>query len=230
MERKIDVGVLGATGMVGQQFVVAARQPPVVPAHLGGASERSAGQRYGDAAPWRLPTPPPRDDRRPASSRHAAPGQRARAAVLGDGCLGRRRDRAGLRQGRPLRRQQRPQPPHVADVPLLVPEVNSDHLALIDAQRTAARLDRRASSPTRTARRSSSRWRSRRCASSACRSVAVTTLQALSGAGYPGVASLDAVGNVVPFIDGEEAEDRERAEEDPRRARRRTPSCRIPSC
>ena len=61
MRRRIDVGVLGATGMVGQQFVLQLARHPWFRLAWLGASERSAGQAYGDAAPWRLPVPPPRE-------------------------------------------------------------------------------------------------------------------------------------------------------------------------
>jgi aspartate-semialdehyde dehydrogenase len=91
------------------------------------------------------------------------------------------------------------------DVPLLIPEVNPDHAALIDVQR------RQRGWPGLIAT-------SANCSSTqlvlalkplqdafGLRQVAVTTLQAVSGAGYPGVASLDILGNVVPYIGGEEA-------------------------
>ena len=93
----------------------------------------------------------------------------------------------------------------VDTVPLLIPEVNADHLKLLDAQ-GAAQGWKGASSPTRTARRSCSRWRWRRSASSASNTTIVTTLQAISGAGYPGVPSWDILGNVIPHIGGGEEE------------------------
>ena len=92
-----------------------------------------------------------------------------------------------------------------ADVPLLIPEVNADHLALLDAQGARA-AGRAASSPTRTA----SSW----CYAMALaplrqfglKTSMITTLQAISGAGYPGVPSWDILGNVIPFIGGGEEE------------------------
>ena len=110
MERRIDVGVLGATGMVGQQFVVQLAGHPWFRLSWLGASERSAGQRYGDAAPWRLPTPAAARHRRPRRPDGRA-RQRARAGVLGDGCVGRGRNRAGVREGRPPGGQQLAQSP-----------------------------------------------------------------------------------------------------------------------
>ena len=102
-------------------------------------------------------------------------------------------------------------------VPLLIPEVNADHLGVLPEQRRA-KDGLAPSSPIPTAPRSCSRWRSRRCASSALTRVQVTTMQAVSGAGYPGVASLDILGNIVPYIGGGEEEKIEtRNAEDARR-------------
>ena len=106
-------------------------------------------------------------------------------------------------------------------VPLLIPEVNADHLALLPAQRRERG------------------WRGAIVTNPNCstvvlsmalaplrqfglRSVMVTTLQAVSGAGYPGVASLDILGNVVPAISGEEEKIESETAEDPRRAARAT--------
>ena len=96
-----------------------------------------------------------------------------------------------------------------ADVPLVVPEVNADHLALIEHQSWRTALSQRhpaaTSSPIPTA--APSAW----CSPSSplearfgIESLFVSTMQAVSGAGYPGVASLDILGNVVPFIKNEE--------------------------
>jgi aspartate-semialdehyde dehydrogenase len=203
MHRTIDVGVLGATGMVGQQFVVQLARHPWFRLVWLGASERSAGQRYADAAPWRLPdTVPPEvadlvvNPCEPGSAPELV-FSAMDASVAGD------IEQAFARAGHTVVSNSRN---HRLDddVPLLVPEVNADHLALLERQRT---------------RRG---WTGAIVTNPNCstvvlsmvlaplrqfglRNVVVTTLQALSGAGYPGVASLDAVGNVVPFIDGEEA-------------------------
>jgi len=89
------------------------------------------------------------------------------------------------------------------DVPLLVPEVNADHLRLLDVQRSA----RSWSGQIVTNPNCSTIMLSLALAplrAFGIRAVNVTTLQAVSGAGYPGVPSLDIVGNVIPFIGGEE--------------------------
>ena len=106
-------------------------------------------------------------------------------------------------------------------VPLLIPEVNADHLVAPRRAAPQPRAGRARSSPIRTARPSCSRWRWRRFAQFDIRTVLVTTMQAVSGAGYPGVPSLDILGNVIPFIGGGEEEKIEtRDAEDSRRRRR----------
>ena len=163
MDRRIDVGVLGATGMVGQQFVVQLANHPWFRLTWLGASERSAGQRYGDAAPWRLPTAPSREiaDLKVEVAQPARPSWCSRRWT--------RQSRA--RSSRPLRKPATwSSATHAtwmdADVPLLVPEINGDHLALVARQRDVRGWSG-LSSPTRTARPSSCRWPSRRCARSA---------------------------------------------------------------
>jgi aspartate-semialdehyde dehydrogenase len=200
---RIDVGVLGATGTVGQQFVRLLERHPWFDATWLAGSERSAGRPYRDAASWKLSTPMPEAAARRIVEQ-PTPGKGPKlvfsaldAAVAGD--LERAFAEAGhivVSNARNYRMD-----PHV---PLLVPEINADHLGILDAQRAAhgwsgaivtnpncstvflamALAPLRALGLTRTI---------------------VTTLQAVSGAGYPGVPSLDILGNVVPFIGGEEA-------------------------
>ena len=200
---RLRAGVLGATGAVGQRFVQLLAAHPWFELAALAASERSAGKPYAEAVSWRLEGPMPS-----AASelpvRPAEPGLECDlvfsaldAAVAGP--IEEAFARAGyavLSNSRNHRMDE--------DVPLLVPEVNADHAALIEVQKrrrgwtgfivtnpncstvtltlALAPLDRRFG----------------------LRSVAVTTLQAVSGAGYPGVPSLDILGNVIPFIAGEE--------------------------
>jgi aspartate-semialdehyde dehydrogenase len=203
MERTIDVGVLGATGMVGQQFVLQLANHPWFRLRWLGASERSAGQKYGEAAPWRLPTPPPREIA-DLVVHQAAPGNAPELVFSAmDASVAGEIEQAFARAGHLVVSNSRNHRMD-ADVPLLIPEVNGDHLALLEAQRR------------------SRGWNGGIITNPNCstvvlslalaplrvfglRSVFITTLQALSGAGYPGVASLDALGNVIPNIDGEEA-------------------------
>ena len=154
-------------------------------------------------APWRLATPIPGASRRP-HRRGVRAGPRTEGGVLRPRRVGGRRHRRRLRRRRPHRRQQRAQLPHgsaraAAD--------SRGQRRSPEAARRAARsrrAGRARSSPIRTARPSCSRWRWRRCAQFDIRAVVVSTMQAVSGAGYPGVPSLDILGNVVPFIGGEE--------------------------
>ena len=202
--QRIDVGVLGATGMVGQQFIAQLANHPWFRLTWVGASERSAGQAYRQAAPWRLPVSIPADvadlvvqEARPDAGN---PPELVFSAM--DASVAGEIEEAFAKAGHLVvsnARNHRMAP----DVPLLVPEINSDHLAIIDAQRAA----RGWSGALVTNPNCSTVILSMALAplrQFGLKSVVVTTLQALSGAGYPGVASLDAVGNVVPFIPGEE--------------------------
>ena len=92
-----------------------------------------------------------------------------------------------------------------ADVPLVIPEVNAAHLATARRAASQARVDRAASSRTRTARRPWPRWRSRRCTRrSASRRLFVSRCRPSPAPAIPGVPSLDILGNVIPFIGDEE--------------------------
>lgn len=198
----IEVGILGATGMVGQQFVrLLAGHPWFRPTWLA-ASERSEGRRYSEATTWRLPYALPGDvasrtveactpGRGPQlvfSALDAAAADSLEPAFAAAGHI-------VVSNARSFRMAD--------DVPLLIPEINPDHLSLIRAQRR-----------TRG-------WRGAIVTNPNCstvvlamalaplrpfgiRSVLTTTLQAVSGAGYPGVPSYDIVGNVIPGISGEE--------------------------
>ena len=198
----IDVGILGATGMVGQQFVrLLAAHPWFRPVWLA-ASERSEGRRYAEATTWRLgdllpetiaaqtveACTPGRGPQLIFSALDAAAADTIEPAFAAAGHV-------VVSNARSFRMQD--------DVPLLIPEINPDHLALIPRQRQARG------------------WRGAIVTNPNCstvvlamalaplrpfgiRSVLTTTLQAVSGAGYPGVASFDILGNVIPGIGGEE--------------------------
>ena len=199
----IDVGILGATGMVGQQFIaLLARHPRFRVAWLG-ASERSAGKKYRDAAAWRLSAPLP-DEIANLEVQAAVPAKAAPQLVFSglDSSVAGEIEGAFAHEGHTIVSNSRNYRME-ADVPLLIPEVNGDHLALL---RTQA---------------SSRGWKGRIVTNPNCSTVVlamalaplrqfglnkvtITTLQAISGAGYPGVPSWDILGNVIPFIDGEE--------------------------
>ena len=202
MRKRIEVGVLGATGMVGQQFVNQLAGHPWFELTWLAASERSEGKRYADAAPWRLETPIPEGiaDR---TVEPATPGVGPRLvfSALDAGVAG-ELERAFADAGHVVvsnARNHRMDP----TVPLLVPEVNAEHLALLRAQ---ARL-RGGKGAIVTNPNCSTVVLTMALAPLVpfgLRSCLVSTMQAVSGAGWPGVPSLDILGNVIPFISGEE--------------------------
>ena len=198
----IEVGVLGATGMVGQQFVSRLARHPWFRLTWLAASERSEGKPYRSVAPWKLSTPIPGEfGERVVEA--CVPGKGPKVVFSGlDASVAGDIERAFAAAGHIVvsnARNFRMDPL----VPLLIPEVNPDHLTLLDEQRreknwTGAIVTNpncstivlaMALAPLRQFN---------------IRSVIVSTMQAVSGAGYPGVPSLDILGNVVPFIGGEE--------------------------
>jgi len=198
----IEVGVLGATGVVGQQFVARlARHPWFRPSWLA-ASERSEGKPYGAIAAWRLSLPIP-DELAGKAVEACIPGRGPRvvfsaldASVAGD------IEQAFAAAGHFVvsnARNFRMDPL----VPLLVPEVNADHLALVsEQQRQKAWKGAIVTNPNCSTVVLAMALAPLRVFD--LKSALVSTMQAVSGAGYPGVPSLDILGNVVPFIGGEE--------------------------
>jgi aspartate-semialdehyde dehydrogenase len=203
----LDVGILGATGVVGQQFVRLLENHPWFRVTWLAASERSAGKRYDELA-WRLPSPlPPSVGALRVAPLDAIGDAPALVFSALDSSVAGEAEVAYASAGRLVVSNARN---HRMDplVPLLIPEVNPDHLALLDAQRRVRGGEwARGGIVTNP-----------NCATvvvamvlAALRQfrpsrVIVTTLQALSGAGYPGVPSLDAIGNVIPWIGGGEEE------------------------
>lgn len=202
MERKIRVGILGATGAVGQKFVELLDGHPWFEIGALVASERSAGKRYSDACNWMAETPLDRD-----VAQHEVLPLDAEldvdfvfsgldASVAGDA------ETRLAEAGFPVisnARNHRMRP----DVPLLIPEVNPEHAALIEQQSTFASGGYVVTNPNCSTVGLVCALKPLHDAFGVTR-VLVSTMQALSGAGYPGVPSLDAVGNVVPYIGGEE--------------------------
>ena len=199
MSRTYKVGILGATGMVGQRFMALLEGHPWFKVTELVASERSAGQTYGKAAPWVLDGDPPTwaadktvklptDDLDVDFVFSAIPAGKAGPiesdlAKRGIHVFTNARDH---RWG--------------ADVPLLLPEVNPDHLALVDRQKTDGKIVTNGNCSTIAMVMSLAPLHRE----FGVKRVSVTTYQALSGAGYPGVPSLAIHGNVVPYIGGEE--------------------------
>ncbi len=201
--KRIPVAVLGATGMVGQRFLALLADHPWFEVTVVAGSERSLNQRYGDAVVWRLPSaPPPAVLDLPVVAPDAAfdaplafsalPASVANTVEL----LLAERGHVVFSNASSHRMAE--------DVPLLVAEVNAGHLSLLKTQQ---------------AKRNWPGWlvTNGNCSTIeialalkplddafGLRRVQVTTLQAISGAGYPGVASYDMLDNVIPYIGQEE--------------------------
>jgi aspartate-semialdehyde dehydrogenase len=206
MERR-NVGILGATGMVGQRFIQLLADHPWFNITWLAASDRSAGKTYAEACKWKLDTPIPAriaemvlqpntpeacttelpriifaaldtDIARDLEPRFAAAG----CAVISNSSAFRM----------------------APDVPLVVPEVNADHLVVIEHQATRHTSGGYIVTNPNCSAIGLVLPLAPLQARFGIEKLFVTTMQAISGAGYPGVASLDILGNVVPFIKNEE--------------------------
>jgi aspartate-semialdehyde dehydrogenase len=200
--KKIEVGILGATGMVGQHFIRFLDGHPWFNVVWLGASERSAGKRFAEAAKWRLGGTAP-DAISALPVEEAKPGNAPQLVFSAmDASVATEIEQAFAGAGHVVVSNSRNHRMD-RDVPLLVPEINPDHLRLIPGQQRARG------------------WKGQIVTNPNCSTIVLTmglaplkqfgitkvvatTLQAISGAGYPGVASMDIVANVVPFIGGEE--------------------------
>jgi aspartate-semialdehyde dehydrogenase len=212
MQRKISVGILGATGIVGQRFIQMLEQHPWFEVGWLAASERSEGRSYAEAVHWRMKTAlPERVGKMMVSTASPNGAPKVIFAALDAGIAAELEPRfaeagcAVISNSSALRMK--------ADVPLVIPEVNPDHIKLIECQAwrrksggfavtnpncsaiglvlALAPLEQRFGLDT----------------------VMAVTMQAVSGAGYPGVASLDILGNVIPYI----AKEEEKMEEETRK-------------
>ncbi|HEV2177826.1 MAG TPA: aspartate-semialdehyde dehydrogenase [Terriglobia bacterium] len=201
--KKIEVGILGATGMVGQRFVSLLENHPWFELKWLGASGKSAGKSYAEACTWRLREPMPGktgelrvNECQPRNAPHLLFAS-LDSQVAGD--IEKDFARAGhvvISNSATYRME--------ADVPLVIPEVNPDHLALVRSQRQQRG------------------WNGCIVTNPNCTTVGLvmslaplekafgiervvmTSMQAVSGAGYPGVPTLDILGNVIPYIANEE--------------------------
>ncbi|MFZ0640467.1 MAG: aspartate-semialdehyde dehydrogenase [Candidatus Acidiferrales bacterium] len=198
---RIEVGILGATGAVGQQFASLLAAHPWFRATWLAASGRSVGKRYSELA-WRLPVACPSYIAEiPVETVKAGRGPKLIFSALDPSVAGEVEEEFAAAGHWVVSNARN----HRMDslVPLLVPEVNPGHLGLISQQQKS----RDWSGAIATNPNCSTVFLAMTLAALRPlrpRRVLVTTLQALSGAGYPGVSSLDATANIVPFIGGEE--------------------------
>lgn len=203
-QRNYKVGVLGATGMVGQRMLSILNDHPWFTVTALAASEQSAGKRYADAAAWQLDQPMPvwaRD----MIVQKAEPPLDCDFVLSGlDNAVAGDIESAFAAAGYPVisnAKNHRMEP----DVPLVIPEVNPGHLDVIKKQQ-ANRGWRKGFVVTNPNCSTVGLVCALKPLQDAfgVRKVLVTTMQAISGAGYPGVASLDILDNVIPLIRGEE--------------------------
>ncbi|MGD0733351.1 MAG: aspartate-semialdehyde dehydrogenase [Terracidiphilus sp.] len=202
-QTKYPIGILGATGMVGQRFIQLLEHHPWFEITWLAASDRSSGKLYGEAAKWRLDTPlPERIAKMTVAAADPEGAPKIIFAALDAGIARELEPRfaaagcAVVSNSSAYRM--------AASVPLVIPEINANHLHLIEEQ---------------PSRRESGGYMvtNPNCSTIGLvmalkpieerfgiEQIFVTTMQAVSGAGYPGVPSMDILGNVVPYIGSEE--------------------------
>jgi aspartate-semialdehyde dehydrogenase len=203
MQTKHPIGILGATGMVGQRFIQLLESHPWFEIAWLAASDRSSGKPYGEAAKWRLDTPlPDRIARMTVSPAEPQGAPKIIFAAL-DAAIAREMEPRFAEAGCAVISNSsafRMAP----SVPLVIPEINAEHLHLIEEQ---------------PSRRTTGGYMvtNPNCSTIGLvlalkpieerfgiEQILVTTMQAVSGAGYPGVPSMDILGNVIPYISSEE--------------------------
>lgn len=200
--KPIEVGILGGTGMVGQHFIRFLQGHPWFKLTWLGASDRSSGRKLSEATSWRL------DGEMPAAAADllvsdSKPGDAPQLLFSAmDASVATEIEQAFAKAGHVVvsnSRNHRMDP----DVPLLVPEVNPGHLSLVKAQQKnrgwSGMIVTNPNCSTVVLAMALAPF-----AGSGIERLITATLQAVSGAGYPGVASIDVLASVIPFIDGEE--------------------------
>ncbi len=199
MDKKIKVGILGATGSVGQKFIELLNNHPWFEISELGASERSAGKKYIDAANWIMKSRLQKDVAE-LVVKECAPNFEAKLIFSGlDSAVAGEIETDFANAGYFVISNSRNHR-FDKDVPLMIPEVNADHLKLLDVQQYKGGIVTNpncstigmilALKPLHDAFK--------------IKKINVVTMQALSGGGYPGIASMDILDNVLPFIGGEE--------------------------
>jgi aspartate-semialdehyde dehydrogenase len=204
MARKYRVGILGATGTVGQRFIQLLQGHPQFEITALAASDRSAGKTYAEACAWKLTGTIPENVREIEVTPIEPPIDCDIVFSSLPSSVARETEEAFARAGYPVISNSSSYRMD-EDVPLLIPEINADHLGLIDVQRQKRGFGKgfivtnpncavvSFAPPLAALHRNFG-----------IESVVVTTMQAISGAGYPGVSSMDITDNVLPYIAGEE--------------------------
>ena len=202
--QRLPVAILGATGMVGQTFIRLLAEHPWFKMTTVAASERSAGKTFAAATKWL-------EGEMPASVRDLIV-QPCDPALISESVVFSALDSGPAQELEPAFAQRgaivlsnaksyRMAP----DVPLLIPEINASHLGLIDVQRQQRGWNGAIVTNANCATIVLAMALAPLHAAFAARRLFVATMQAVSGAGYPGVSALDILGNVVPYIGDEES-------------------------
>jgi aspartate-semialdehyde dehydrogenase len=207
---KIPVGILGATGMVGQRFIQLLEQHPWFEVAWVAASERSYGKTYAEAAKWKMKTAiPARVANMKLSAAEPAGAPKVIFAAL-DADIAREMEPAFASAGCAVISNSSAFRMH-PQVPLVIPEINADHIKLIEQQTWRKQSGGFMVTNSNCSVMGLALALAPLDKAFGIESVFVATMQAISGAGYPGVASLDILGNVVPFIKNEEEKMEEEA-------------------
>lgn len=217
MTDKKKVGILGATGMVGQKYIALLEGHPWFEVTHVAASERSAGQSYAEAVSgrWHMEEALPES----VAKLHVVPVSDVGAAKQNcdfvfsalDSPVAKEFEEKYAAEGIPVVSNASTHR-HTPDVPMLIPEINPDHADVIPRQQKSRGWERGfiAVKPNCSLQSYMTPLFALHAAFGV-KEVIVTTLQAVSGGGYPGVPSYDMVDNVVPYIGGEE----EKSEKEP---------------
>lgn len=204
MSKKYRVGVLGATGTVGQRFVQLLEDHPQFEITALAASDRSTGKPFAEACAWKLAGTIPEYVREIVVQPIEPPLDCDIVFSSLPSTVARETEEAFARAGYPVISNSSSYRMD-EDVPLLIAEINHDHVDLIEVQKQKRGFSKGfiVTNPN-CAVMSIAPPLAALHRSFGVESAIVTTLQAISGAGYPGVASLDIFDNVIPYIAGEE--------------------------
>jgi aspartate-semialdehyde dehydrogenase len=200
---RIPVAVLGATGSVGQRFVQLLANHPWFRVAEVVASDRSTGKRYREATDWRLDAFMPEEIAELTVKDYAEPLDSPVAFSALPGEVAEEIEQRLARAGHAVLSNSsthRMEP----DVPLIIAEVNADHAEAIETQKRNRGWSGYIVTNGNCSAIHLTLTLKPLCDAFGIDAVVVTTLQAVSGAGYPGVPSLDMIDNVVPFIGSEE--------------------------
>ncbi len=197
--QKISVAVLGATGTVGQKFITLLDNHPLFSVEELVASPRSAGKPYKQAAAWKQPQPiPAHIAGKIVKSLDETLSSQILFSGLDSSVAGEAETK--LAEAGHIVISNSKNHRMDADVPIIIPEVNPDHFDILKSQKTKGKIITNSNCSTMFLAMALAPLHRKYGVDK----VQVTTMQAVSGAGYPGVSSLDIMGNVVPYISGEE--------------------------